>query len=157
MQNQDKGSAPQPVPAARMASSRFALWTAAQRRTVLSLSAILLLFLAILNWQQPVSLSDPATQSALRSDEIADRLDPNTADAAALAAIPNVGEKRAAEIVDYREEFFRQHPNQTAYKTLDDLLRLKGFGVATVANLSPFLCFPANPGDPPAPIPYRKK
>ena len=95
-------------------------------------------------------ISDPPPHGSRRADEIQDRLDPNTADATALAAIPELGERRAEQIVEYRENFLRLHPDQLAFDSADDLLRLKGFGVATVANLSPYLFFPKK--QPSAPI-----
>jgi DNA uptake protein ComE-like DNA-binding protein len=127
-----------PVRAKRVVS----IWTQTQRRTLLALCVILLGFLAIESIFKPARFSDPPPSESPRAIEIADRLDPNTADAAAMAAIPNLGEKRAQQIVDYREKFIGEHPGKRAFDSVDDLLRLKGFGIATVGNLEPYLVFP---------------
>jgi hypothetical protein len=117
------------------------MWTFSQRKALLALCVILALFLLIESHRKPIDISDPLPHDSPRSQEIVDRLDPNTADAAALAAIPNLGEKRAAEIVAYREKFILQHPRSTAFESIDELRLLKGFGPATVADLEPYLVF----------------
>jgi competence protein ComEA len=118
------------------------VWTPTQRRSILVLCLILLMFLAVESLRKSAVVGDPPPQNASRADQIQDRLDPNTADAAALAAIPELGEKRAAEIVEYREKFLLQYPGHRAFDSADDLMRVKGFGLATVANLGPYLRFP---------------
>ncbi len=95
-------------------------------------------------------MTDPPPVDSPRAGEIADRLDPNTADAAALSAIPNLGEKRAAEIAEFRTDFLRQNPGRVPFESPDDLLQIKGIGPATVASMEPFLSFPPkNSGERP--------
>jgi hypothetical protein len=117
------------------------MWTLNQRKALLLLCILLGGFLAVESFRKPSLISDPPPPEAPRAAEIEDRLDPNTADVESLAAIPNIGEKRAAEIVDYRNKFREQHPNEPAFRSLDDFLKLKGFGPATAANLAPYLVF----------------
>jgi hypothetical protein len=117
------------------------LWTVSQRRVIILLIAILTIGLSIQLWRRPISIAYPPPTDSPRGDEIADRLDPNTADAAALAAIPNLGEKRAQDIVAYRNTFTVQHPGDTAFTRPEDLMRIKGIGAGTVANVRPFLTF----------------
>lgn len=117
------------------------MWTLSQRKALLAMCLAGAVFLAVELHRQPTDLTDPAPDQSPRADEIQDRLNPNTADADDLAAIPNLGEKRAAEIVEYRENFLRQHPKSLAFRSLNDLDRLKGFGPATEANLAPYLVF----------------
>ena len=117
------------------------MWTTSQRKALLALGVILAAFLLIESIRKPIEISDPPPNQPLRPEEIMDRIDPNTADAAALAAIPNLGEKKAAEIVEYREEFLGKHPHDIAFKSIEDLRVLKGFGPATAANLVPYLVF----------------
>ena len=118
------------------------LWTPSQRKTLLCACAILLVFLAIEWLRKPANISDPPPSESPRAAEIQDRLDPNTADAAALSAIPNLGEIKAAEIVEYREAFTRQHPGKCAFRSVDDLRHIKGIGPATTAMLENYLSFP---------------
>jgi DNA uptake protein ComE-like DNA-binding protein len=46
-------------------------------------------------------------------------------------------------MIAYREQFAKQHPGGVAFKSMNDLMRIKGIGFATVDQLSPFLTFPA--------------
>ncbi len=55
-------------------------------------------------------------------------VDVNNADAKTIAAqLKGVGLKKAQAIVDYRD-------THGPFKTLDDLLKVKGIGVSTLAN-----------------------
>ena len=49
---------------------------------------------------------------------------------------------RAADIVAYRERYVREHPGDVAFKSLEDLLKIRGIGVATIEQLRPYLIFP---------------
>lgn len=58
----------------------------------------------------------------------ADQVNINTADAATLAAtIEGVGEMKAAEIISYREQ-------NGPFKSINDLLNVKGIGEAILEN-----------------------
>jgi hypothetical protein len=120
---------------------RWELWTLAQRKTLLGLCGVVLMLLIVEGFRKPVRLGDPPNASA-RADEIQDRIDPNTADAAALSAIPNLGEVKAREIVEYRETFASQHPGVPAFNSAQDLMMIKGIGPGTASNMEPFLIFP---------------
>src|ERR1019366_558192 len=127
----------------RLTSTDFVeLWSRRQRRVILVFVVALLGYLAIQSRQEPIDLADPPPSPGVRAGELADRLDPNTAGAAMLAAIPQMGERRAAEIVEYREAFQRDHPGGAAFAEPDDLLKLKNFGRATIATIEPYLIFP---------------
>jgi len=66
-------------------------------------------------------------------------LDPNTADAGALEALPGVGPARAEAIVAGRAD--------GAYRSLADLGRVRGIGPVTLRRAAPWLAFaPAPPG-----------
>ncbi len=123
------------------------VWTPLQRRGILFVVVILLAYLSIRFTLNPVRVSDPPPSEGARFNELQDRLDPNSADAAALAAIPNLGEKRADEIVAYREDFLKHNSGQRAFTQMRDLLKLKGIGVATTQSLGPYLEFPAGQGE----------
>ena len=99
-------------------------------------------YLAIRWWLNPMYVSDPQPRDPPRAIELADRIDPNTADAATLAALPMIGEKRARDIVGYRERFLKDNPGKVAFQRPQDLYRIRGFGVAIVAQIQPYLLFP---------------
>ena len=121
------------------------LWTLSQRRVVLGIVVVLLAFLAIEYHLNPSQISDPQPPQGSRYEELQDRLDPNTADAAALAAIPQLGEKKAQQIVDYRDDFVKSHHGQPAFIEPRDLLKIKGIGVSTMNNMQQYLAFPSQP------------
>ena len=72
------------------------------------------------------------------------RLDPNTADAASLAVLPGVGTGRAEAIVRERA--------QAAFVQPEDLRRVPGIGVATLARLRPWLLFALDSSTSTAPV-----
>jgi len=118
-------------------------WTPRQR-FALSLLVLLILVYALIRFQiYPNRISTPQPAEGPRAAELQDRLEPNTASAADLAALPNVGPAMARRIVEEREEFQKSHPGEVAYKKLEDLQRVKGIGAATLENLRPHLKFPA--------------
>jgi competence ComEA-like helix-hairpin-helix protein len=87
----------------------------------------------------------PQREDGPRAAEVLDRMDPNTADLATLSLLPGLGEKRAREIVAYRDEFHRTRPEGVPFQTQEDLLKVRGIGVSMVENLSPYLVFPNPP------------
>jgi competence protein ComEA len=118
------------------------MWTYGQRVALLTIVAALLLFLAIRYLLNPVYVSNPQPAVPSRAGELVDRIDPNTADVATLAALPTLGEKRAKLIVDYREARRARNPDLIVFERLEDLLRIKGIGAATIDQMRPYLEFP---------------
>jgi len=57
----------------------------------------------------------------------------NTADAAQLDALPNIGSVRAEDIIAYRE----QHG---AFNSIEELMRVKGIGESIYAELEELIC-----------------
>jgi DNA uptake protein ComE-like DNA-binding protein len=117
-------------------------WNASQRAVLLGLLVILLVYFSIRYWMNPAYVSDPPPLAPARADELADRIDPNIADEATLAALPVIGPKRAGDIVAYREKFQSEHPGRPAFKRPSDLMNIKGIGDATVESLKDYLMFP---------------
>jgi DNA uptake protein ComE-like DNA-binding protein len=120
-------------------------WNRSQRAVLIGLSAALVIYLSIRLWLNPQYVSDPQPSHPPHELDLQDRIDPNTADVATLAALPMIGEKRARDIVTYREQFVTQHaPGEAAYKRAEDLLRIRGIGNAMLQTLRPYLIFPQN-------------
>jgi|SRR6266850_5809380 len=117
-------------------------WTPRQRLALSFLIFLLLTYLFIVYQFHPTRISTPQPTDSPRAHELLDKLDPNTASISDLSALPNLGPAMARRILEDREQFQKSHPNEPAYKTLDDLQRIKGIGPATLENLKPYLKFP---------------
>lgn len=117
-------------------------WTLPQRRVLLALLAVLLPVLALRYACNPAYVPDPQPPYPARYEELADKIDPNAADLATLTALPMIGEKRARDIIEYREQRRAGAPDRPAFTAVEDLLRIKGFGTASVETLRPYLIFP---------------
>ena len=125
-------------------TSRFA-WTEPQRRVLLVLLTVLLLFLGGRYACNTMYVSDPQPDTPPRYHELADRIDPNTADWQTLAALPGIGERRAKDIVEYRERKRAEagNPDFVVFDAEGDLLYVRGIGPALVEGMKPYLVFPS--------------
>ena len=119
------------------------LWTPPQRGVLVAFTLILSLFLLFRAIRNRQYVSDPQPVKSARFDELADRLDPNIASWQELAVLPQLGEKRAKEIVAARESWRQIDPQRVVYQRAEDLLAVRGIGVAMVETLRPYLTFPA--------------
>ncbi len=68
------------------------------------------------------------------------RINPNTAEQAALEALPGIGPSKAAAIVSYRQQFAAE-PNKDTFRKAEDLQKVNGIGEKTAENIKPFLKF----------------
>jgi DNA uptake protein ComE-like DNA-binding protein len=118
------------------------IWTYSQRVALLILVTALFVYLAVRYAFNPAYVSNPQPIEPPRAVELVDRIDPNTADIPTLAALPTLGEKRAKLIVDYREARRARSPNGIVFRRLEDLLRIRGIGPATIDQMEPYLTFP---------------
>lgn len=84
----------------------------------------------------------PQIGPGIRAGELQDRIDPNVAPAAELAALPAIGPKVAGQIVTYRERYHRQGRSGAVFKVPNDLLKVAGVGFNTLQELIPYLKFP---------------
>jgi hypothetical protein len=117
------------------------IWTPAQRGVLIAFVLVfcgLLLTKVYLNRQY---ISNPPPAAAARPGQTADQLDPNFASWQDLSVLPQLGEKRAKEIVAYREQFRADRRGETAFARAEDLLKVKGIGAAMVDTLRPYLTF----------------
>jgi len=117
------------------------MWTEKQR---VALGVILLgvtVVLGVRYYFNQSRIANPQPDVGARAGELYERVDPNTADWAALAALPQIGPAIARRIVEEREAFVAASPGVRAYRELNDLSRVKGIGPATLATLEPYLIF----------------
>jgi len=135
----DPRPSPTPAPAPQR---RDHLWTAGQRFSLLLILGALLVVIIVLYALNPSYVSNPQPDEPQRAHELADRIDPNTADEQTLSALPLLGEKRAKMVVDYRDHFHALKPDEVVFQKPEDLMRIRGIGVNTVDQLRPYLIFP---------------
>lgn len=100
--------------------------------------AISLVALILLLWNR-VFVADPLVGSGPRAAELLDRIDPNTADVGLLSALPALGERRALDIIEFREAHRQSDPQGRVFRRPEDLMQVKGIGVAIVDQVRPFL------------------
>ena len=117
-------------------------WTLRQRRALALILAVVWIVLSIRLLNRRVMVASPPPPEPL-AQGLSERIDPNTADAAMLLALPDFGEKRVEALLDYRRRWANQHPGRAAFRTPDDLLLVKGIGDATLERLEPYLKFPS--------------
>jgi competence ComEA-like helix-hairpin-helix protein len=84
-------------------------------------------------------------QPLVVNDEVkplADKINPNTASWASLARLPGIGPTLARAIVDYREEYYKNHNGQgQPFTCREDLMQVKRIGPAISAQIEEFLVF----------------
>jgi DNA uptake protein ComE-like DNA-binding protein len=118
-----------------MAAGHWPLWSPVQR-VVLGVLVVLIAggvgWAMIHGWEPIRPLADSQTLQL--------KLDPNTASAAELACIPEVGPRMAARIVACRERL--QSQGKVAYRRPADLDAVEGIGKATIAAIQDYLTFP---------------
>lgn len=73
--------------------------------------------------------------------ELESRINPNNASTASLVRLPQIGPSRAAAIIAYRESISRDDSSRAAFRSCDDLQKVKGIGPKTVENLRKWLKF----------------
>lgn len=117
-------------------------WTPRQRLALSVLILVIIGYLLVLRQMHPARVGNPQPADGPRAGELADKIDPNVATVWDLSALPNVGPAMARRIVEEREQFRKDHPQEAPYKKLEDLKRVKGIGDATLENLRPYLEFP---------------
>jgi hypothetical protein len=119
------------------------MWTPSQRGVLIAFVLILCVVLSIRLAFNRDYVSDPQPVRPDRFDELADKLDPNVATWQELAVLPQLGEKRAKEIVAYREQYRADRRGGAPFRKPEDLLVVKGIGVAMLNTIRPHLMFPA--------------
>ena len=118
-------------------------WSASQRRVLLVGLSVLCVVLVLRYAFNMAYVSDPQPERPARFDDLVDKIHPNTADWQTLAALPGIGEKRAKDVVAYRERVRKGDPSRVVFDAEGDLLFVKGIGPALVSGIKPYLLFPA--------------
>jgi DNA uptake protein ComE-like DNA-binding protein len=119
------------------------VWAPAQRGIILAVLIGLFGSLIFRAARDRNYVPTPQPPDGLRAADLAERFDPNTATVAEIAAIPDIGDKLATTIVEYRDSYQRLHPGQRAFEKPTDLMRVRGVGQARMEALSARLIFPA--------------
>jgi DNA uptake protein ComE-like DNA-binding protein len=104
--------------------------------------SIFVIYLSIEWASHRLWLPNPLPATGPAAAELADRIDPNSADWQTLSALPGIGEKRAHQIVAYREQRRIDQTDRPAFTCIEDLGLVGGIGLETQAKLAPFLMFP---------------
>jgi DNA uptake protein ComE-like DNA-binding protein len=123
------------------------IWTQRQRD---GLALLGLLVAAILGWrlvQRPAEAPHTRSQPGARAGELPRGLDPNTADVAAWASVPGVGEALAGRIVAFRQQRQQERPGMVVFCTPEDLESVPGIGPALAESMAAHLDFPAMVSD----------
>jgi hypothetical protein len=118
------------------------MWTTSQRRTLILLVGVLSICILVRGGLNRRFVADPVPVESARAFEVMGRIDPNLASFDELVCLPMMGEKRAAQIVAYRERFLREHRGGRAFSRASDLMNVRGIGAGMVATFSPHLIFP---------------
>jgi hypothetical protein len=118
------------------------VWTRTQRGVLIALVLILCCIQSVRLARHRMYVTDPPPARAERHDELADRIDPNVATWQELAVLPQIGEKRAKDILAYRESVIARHPDRVPFARPQDLMEVKGIGPALLETLRPHLTFP---------------
>ena len=122
------------------------IWNQRQRVGLALIGLLIAAILASRIWKNRADIPDPMPSIGDRAGELVDRLDPNTADAGALSAIPGLSRTVAVRIVEYRESWKKAGRRGPAFTNVDDLKNVKGIGDATARMLEGYLVFPAAKG-----------
>lgn len=117
-------------------------FTLRQRRGLLVLCGVMVVVVVIGLLRNRSFVDDPIPNQAERYLELQDKVDPNEADVALLAALPALGERRAADIVAFREKQRQVTPGSDVFRRPEDLMQIRGIGGAIVDQLRPYLRFP---------------
>ena len=113
-------------------------FTAPQRRAGGIVVLVGTAFVGLLHLRSSTYVPDPMPATGALAHQLGDRLDPNTAPAQELEALPGLGPSKAAAIVAFRE----QHGGRP-FEFAEDLRRVSGIGPALLERMRPHLSLPA--------------
>jgi competence ComEA-like helix-hairpin-helix protein len=73
--------------------------------------------------------------------ELDERINPNDASIASMVRLPGIGISRAEAIVACRDDLSKEDGNSRAFRSCDDLQKVRGIGPKTVQNIGQWLKF----------------
>ena len=115
-----------------------------RRRYLLLLIIIVLMsVLCLYQWSENryhVSQLSAAYRQA--TERLADKVNPNRAEAASLVRLPGIGPMKAQAIIEYRQKKLATNQKQNIiFSCANDLEQVKGIGPGTVENIKEYLVF----------------
>jgi hypothetical protein len=119
-------------------------WTPSQRVALLVMLSVIVGWLTFRLIHDRVTVPADLPPEGPRAGELLNQLDLNTADADSLSAVPHLGEKKAHDIVEFRDTYFQQH-GRSPFDRVEDVLQIKGIGVGTVMQIKPFVFVTTRP------------
>jgi DNA uptake protein ComE-like DNA-binding protein len=121
------------------------LW---RRGDLVALLALLAVWAAQLSWQaadRNADLADPPVVEEKWVEAASERIDPNTASAASLRRLGQVGPARAEAIVQYRQAASR--PGRPAFVYLEDLQNVPRMDHNAVLRMESLISLPRRGGE----------
>ena len=112
-------------------------WTRADLAAVMSLLLLGAIWLGWESAQPRIEFANQPPSQDQRVSAATDRIDPNTASAASMLRLGGIGPARAGAIIEYRNSH-----GPKAFKTVDDLTRIRGIGPGTIHRITPDLSLP---------------
>ncbi len=73
--------------------------------------------------------------------ELNERINPNDAPIASMVRLPGIGISRAEGIVAFREDLSKEDSNSRAFRSCDDLQKVRVIGPKTAQNIGEWLKF----------------
>ena len=73
--------------------------------------------------------------------QIANQINPNTAETQSMVRLPDIGFSRAQAIIEYRNNIVKNNNGITAFRCPDDLQKVTGIGPKTIQNIEQLLTF----------------
>ena len=102
-----------------------------------------MLALAVRLFLNPRTIPNPQPPDGPAAAELQDRIDPNLATAAELAAIPGLGEKRADAILSNTGKTFPKPIPAASRLTTSRPRAVSGIGAGLAETMEPYLNFPS--------------
>jgi len=105
---------------------------------------ILIIILSIIclynRYRNPLLISKQIIEKICISDNIVDKINPNTAEWQSLARLPGIGAEKAKAIVAYRQAHANQE-GKPCFHNMNELNKVKGIGPVICQQIAPYIIF----------------